>query len=157
MAQTESRLPADGSRRSRNRLSITGICSVSFLMRPNLRPNKRMVVKGKFPYADLCPFPARPMTADLWDNSPLPGRGTYPTELPTTLYGPFLDLWKFETLRRWQGAAAASTKPMPTPSTTMSGRIFSQKPGIRDSIYQESFKGSESVFANEAFEVRPGS
>jgi hypothetical protein len=67
--QTESRLPADGSRRSRNRLSITVICSVSFLNRPNLRPNKWIVVKEKFPHADLCPFPAIPMTVELWDNS----------------------------------------------------------------------------------------
>jgi hypothetical protein len=33
-----------------------------------------MVVKEKFPYADLCPFPARPMTVDLWDNSPFAGK-----------------------------------------------------------------------------------
>ena len=92
MAQTESRLPADGSRRSRSRLSITGNYSVSFLMRANFRPNKRMVVKGKFPHADLCHFPARPMTVALLDNSPLPGRETDPTGIAKSfvwsIFGP---------------------------------------------------------------------
>jgi hypothetical protein len=49
VAETESRLPADGALSSCNRISITGTYFASFLVRPNLRPNKRMIVKGKFP------------------------------------------------------------------------------------------------------------
>jgi hypothetical protein len=49
VAETESRLPADGALSSCNRISITGTYFASFFVRPNLRPNKRMIVKGKFP------------------------------------------------------------------------------------------------------------
>jgi hypothetical protein len=134
VAETKSRLPADGSHSSRNRLSITGICSVAFLCGLILDQKNGWLSRGNF----LTPIDAlfRP---DQWPwiSGITPFAGARDLSHGNCQVLGVVHCWTFEswgTLRRWQGGGLLlQQKPMPNPSTAMSGRIFSQNQefGIR--------------------------